>query len=69
MSEGHAETLSDLLNRIRKLEEEARASHDREIFLDENRENLRKRVQTLEGTIHRLEQDIRMIQFNRRHNR
>ena len=68
MEEGTYETLQDLVTRIRKLEEDIRISHDREIFLEENREHLRNRVRSLEETIHKLEQDIRMIEFNRRNN-
>jgi len=69
MSEGLYETLQDHLQRIRKLEEKNKAAHDREMFLEENREELRSRVRTLEGTVRRLEQDIRMIEFDRRQNR
>ena len=69
MSEEHSETLSDHLQRIRKLEEEARAKHDSEMYLEENRETLRNKVSSLEEKIRRLEQDISMIEFNRRHNR
>ena len=69
MSEGHSETLSDHLTRINKLEAEARASHEREMFLEERREHLKNRVQSLEEIIRKLEQDIRMIEFNRRHER
>jgi hypothetical protein len=57
------------LSRICKLEDEARANHEREIFLDERREHLKNRVQALEESVRRLEQDIRMIEFNRRNNR
>ena len=69
MSEEHSETLSDHLKRIRILEEEARAKHDSEMYLEENRETLRNKVSSLEEKIRRLEQDISMIEFNRRHNR
>jgi len=63
------ETLDDAIKRIRKLEEDARIAHDKEIFLEERREHLKNRVRSMEETIRKLEQDIRMIEFNRRHNR
>jgi len=69
MCEGHSETLGDHLQRIHKLEAEARAAHEREIFLDENRARLQNRVRSLEEIIRKLEQDISMIKFDRRHNR
>jgi len=66
MSEEHSETLSDHLQRIHKLEEEARAKHDSEMYLEENREHLRNRVRSLEETIRRLQQEIDMIKFRER---
>jgi len=69
MNEGYSETLGDHLKRIRKLEEAARTKHDSEMYLEENRETLRTRVNSLEEKTRRLEQDIEMIEFNRRNNR
>ena len=66
MSEEHSETLSDHLQRIRKLEEEARAAHDREMYLEENRESLRDRISSLEETIRGLQQEVDMIKFRER---
>ena len=43
--------------------------HDLEMLIDDLEMRHSNRVSELEGRIQRLEQDVMMIEFNRRHNR